>query len=157
MSSKTVTNVYWDACAWFGYLKGEPDKIDACKQVIDAAKQGQYLIWGSAVSLVEVLHLGQLNHKHVPPEHIQIIRRAFREPYVKLVAADFKVCQNAQELYWQYPNLKWKDSVHLATAVLHEVPTIHSYDPDFLDLNGKLGNPPVQITKPGVSQQSLPL
>lgn len=153
-SPSKKAKIYWDACAFLGFLKGEPNKA-ACVEIIKAAKAKHIQIWTSSIVLVEVLHLGRKEGKVIPASDRDQIRRLFSEPYVQIVTADWWICTQAQELFWAYPDLKWKDSIHVATAIRHKIPLVHSYDPDFLDINGVVGDPPLRIEEPNISSGPL--
>ena len=46
---------YWDSNAFLGWLAEEPDKIDYCRPVIEAAEAGSVRILTSALTIAEVL------------------------------------------------------------------------------------------------------
>lgn len=41
-----------------------------------------------------------------------------------------------------------KDAIHVATALVYKLPVLNTFDGVLLDLDGKLGNPPLKIEKP---------
>ena len=143
-------DIYWDANAVLGFLKGEPDKVAACTEVVKRAKGDQIKLWFSAIVQVEVLHLGRKLGLEIPPEDREKITRFFDEPFVQLVQADRWICRDAQEFFWLNPAMGWKDSIHLATVLRHKIPVLHTYDPDLLSFNGSFGDPPVKICEPAL-------
>jgi len=72
------------------------------------------------------------------------IRGFFQKDYFRWVELTKKVGEIAQTLIWDNPSLDPKDAIHLASAIEyestsgHQLDAIHSYDSDFLKLNGKL-------------------
>lgn len=48
---------YWDACAFLGWLREEPDKIDECRAGVRHGEQGEVTLVTSAFTLAEVLYL----------------------------------------------------------------------------------------------------
>ncbi|HXG26992.1 MAG TPA: hypothetical protein VNL94_09125 [Candidatus Binatia bacterium] len=46
---------YLDSDCFIGYLAEEPDKVSACKDVIEAAERGQLTIVTSSLTLAEVV------------------------------------------------------------------------------------------------------
>jgi len=65
-----------------------------------------------------------------------------RTALYRFVDANRKITESARDLLWKSPGLFPKDAVHLASAIefarKEELDCIHSYDQDFLALNGKL-------------------
>ncbi|MGH7949490.1 MAG: PIN domain-containing protein, partial [Candidatus Binataceae bacterium] len=66
---------------------------------------------------------------------------------------DRSVAEYARQLIWQYPALKPKDSIHVATAIKEKLPVLDSFDDGLLSLDGAIGTPPLPIGKPHVPEQ----
>ncbi len=147
-----MDRIYWDSSALLGYLKGEDDKVAACSEVVKRAREGHFQIWSSSIAYIEVLHLGTKNGVDIPKRDRSLIRKFFDEEFVQIVAADRNICEAAQDLYWDDPQIGWKDATHLATAYQHGIRIIHAYDPDILGFNGKNG---VSITVPQIPPVGL--
>ena len=47
--------------------------------------------------------------------------------------------------------------MHVATAVRSHIARLDTFDDDLVELDGRIGEPPLQITYPSVNQQALAL
>ena len=85
----------------------------------------------------------------------------FDQPYILLVPVDKVIGVRAQNLQLAgLYGIKPPDAVHLASALVHNVPVLHSFDADLLDLDKRLmlddGNP-LKICKPSQEKPAPPL
>nr|WP_255453606.1 PIN domain-containing protein [Novosphingobium sp. Gsoil 351] len=140
---KHPPRIYWDACAWISYINKEmpgPGKnftdarFDMCRETLKAAEAGEIEIVTSAFTLAEVC-------KRAPDPTSPAINLPafFDQSYILLVPVDKAIGQRAQNL--QLAGLfgvKPPDAVHLASALVHSVPVLHSFDTDLLDLDMRL-------------------
>lgn len=146
---------YWDACVFHALFKQEDGRMETCLRIQEAARNGSVHIYTSAVTLIECLWIkGQLEPSGRPdkllPEHEEKIQRYFMQPFIKIINCDRRIAESARALIWQNPHLKWKDAVHVATALSQPIDLLHSYDNnDIVSLNGKIGSPPLKICNPG--------
>jgi predicted nucleic acid-binding protein len=134
--------VYWDTCAWLGFINGEADKKRELGIIYSQAQRGFYEIWTSAVSVVEANRLAdEVNQvKPLDPEKLRKLDDLFVQPFIKVVPQDLEIARLARKLFRETAGLgkKW-DAVHLATAIRWSVETLHTYDrEDLLHLSGKL-------------------
>jgi predicted nucleic acid-binding protein len=80
-----------------------------------------------------------------------LIREFFSRDYIVPVSVDDPVSTIARGLIRKYrngPRLKPPDAIHLATAILWDIPIIHTTDPDLLRLDGREGTPVILVRKP---------
>jgi predicted nucleic acid-binding protein len=135
-----VIKIYWDSCAWIGLVNGEPEKVEPLRAVYDHARRGNVEIWSSTMAVVEVNRLeNEMNiARPVPPEGLAKIDDLLFQPFVKLINLDQIVAKRARRLIRETPGLRKKpDSVHLASAMIWDIPIFHTYDGnDLLHLNG---------------------
>lgn len=100
--------------------------------------------------------MGRKSGSEIPQSDQESIRLFFEEPYVILVEASREICTKAQGLFWKYPALEWKDVVHVASALKHNIPIMHTFDGPLSKLSGKVGgNPILTIQKPGIGKGPL--
>lgn len=134
--------VYWDSCAWLGLINGEPTRKPDLDAVYGNARRGFIEIWTSTIAVVEVNRLEtEMNvPRPVSPEGLAVIDNILMQPFVKLVAVDTIVATRARQLLRETVGLtKRPDAMHLATAIVWNVPIFHTYDGnDLLHLNGKV-------------------
>ncbi len=151
----TLARRYWDSDCFLGWFLAEPDKVEKCRGVVQAAQTGEVEIVTSALTLVEVIKLK--GHASLPAQREETIRSFFENPFILLRNLDRPVGEYARRLIWEHSFLKPKDAVHVATALLSAVPVLDTFDADLLRLDGRLGDPPLRIGHPqGTVQTSLP-
>ncbi len=147
MSRSSKPLHYWDSCAFLALLKNEPDKIDECKSVIKAAKDGKVIIVTSALTFIEVIKLERGKPK-LSKDVEEKIRAFFKHEWIYIYNVDRKIGELARDLMWQYEGLKPKDSTHVATAVQSKVDVLETFDDGLIKLSGKVGNPLLPIRRP---------
>lgn len=139
-----IKNVYWDACAWLGLLNGEPKRQRELQIIYEAAKRGDYVIWTSTLSFVEVFRKDdeQAKPKPLDPKSLAEINNLMMQPFVKLIPVDLEIAKTAQLLLRETKGLaKRTDAIHLASAVKHCVDALHTYDhSELLHLDGKIAD-----------------
>lgn len=140
----TITQYYWDSCAWLGLLNGEQDKRRELEIVFETAKSQAIEIWTSAVALVETNRFKTEDNKNKPlsADNAKTIQNLFAQPFIKIVPVDVEIGNEARRLIRETPNFGNKfDAVHLASAMRWGLPVMHTYDrDDLLALDGKLVN-----------------
>ncbi len=143
--------VYWDANCFLGLLNNEKDKVKCCQGVMKKAEAGELIIVTSALTFIEVIKMkGQ---PRLTSAVEKTIRGFFENSFVSIQNVDREVGVKARELMWKHSALLPKDSIHVATAILRNVPKLHTFDPDLLSINGKCGSSTLTICKPDVGYQ----
>jgi predicted nucleic acid-binding protein len=145
-----VNKRYWDSSCFLAWLKKEPDKIDDCRGIIQACETGQVQLITSAFTLAEVLYLKR--SPRIPMAESKKIRAFFEHRYIITISLDRDIAERAQDLIWEH-NLKSGDAIHAASALYSRVKILDTFDPDFLRLDQKIGNPPMQVGKPHLPYQ----
>jgi len=134
--------IYWDSCAWIGLVNAEPEKIHDVQAVYTQARRGLIELWTSTVAIVEVNRLASEMQmaKPIPPESLEKLDGLLFQPFVKLINLDQIVAKRARKIIRETPGLKKKpDAIHLASAVVWNIPLFHTYDRnDLLHLNGSV-------------------
>lgn len=130
-----VVRIYWDSCAWLGFLNGEPDRKREFEIIYGNARQGLCELWTSTLAVVEVRRFDHEKHQAKPlsDEHHAKIRDLFRQPFVKPATLSLEIAESARTLVRETPGLKkFQDAIHLATALRWSVAVLHTYDNDDL-------------------------
>lgn len=122
--------IYWDACAWLGFLNGDAEKIQGLTHVWKKAEQGELEIWTSAFCIAEVYRLKcEDGWTGLAAENDAKINNLFDQDFVKIVQLDSEIAKLAKALLRTHAKLKKpSDGIHLATAVYWEVDQLHTYD-----------------------------
>jgi len=141
---------YWDSSCFLAWLKKEPDKIDDCRGVIQGCENGQIKLITSTLTIAEVLYLK--HNQKIPKTESGLIRDFFEHRYIITVAVDRTIAEKAQDLVWDY-EIKPKDAIHAASAILSGTKILDTFDPDFLTFGKKTQNLNLQIGKPCFSYQ----
>lgn len=150
-----LKTVYWDANVFHALFKGEDERLSVCSRIEQAANKGEVQIYTSAVTLVECLWIKGKNEPSgrpdkLLPEHEERIQKYFMQPFIRIVNCDRRIAESARSLIWRHPHLKWKDAVHVATAISQPIDVLHSFDnDDLVKLSGKVGSPLLKICNPG--------
>lgn len=134
---------YWDSNIWLGILNGEPDKVAECEDLLYRARDGEFLIVSSAITLAEVIRMRKTSIR-LSRDKDQAIREFFKQPYISIRGVDRPTAELARELVWKYRDLVPKDNevkpwdaIHMATAIRAGIALINTYDPDLTQLDGK--------------------
>jgi predicted nucleic acid-binding protein len=131
---------YWDSSVFVAFFNEESTRSENVAQILEEAESGDVFIITSSFTLVEAIKL-----KGSTPIQIKDQKKVtdfFEKDYFRFVDATRRITEAARNLIWNSPGLWPKDAVHLASAIefanKEELDCIHSYDQDFLALNGKL-------------------
>ena len=148
-----LKTVYWDACVFHALFGKEAGRVEMCLRVEKAAQNGAVEIYTSTATFVECVWIKGQPDK-LSKEHEQIIQRYFMHRYIRSINCDRQIAEAARNLIWQFPHLKPKDAIHVASAVAQQVEILHTYDTDLLKLDGQIGSPPLKICQPDFEQKT---
>jgi predicted nucleic acid-binding protein len=148
--------VYWDSCAWIGLINNEPQKMTPLRAIWDGAERGQYRIYTSTFSYLEVIDGHTPMGQAYPPQESDLkIFEMFEQPYVMRIQVDTEVAKSARQLKRQHhPTLASRaDAIHLASALHCNAEELHTWDHShLLPFNEKchrIDGKPLVICKPG--------
>lgn len=150
MASGVIQQRYWDANVCLAYLNEEPGS-DGCQIVLDDAENGKIEIVISALTIAEVLNFR--GKSAIPKSESEAIRQFFRNSFFLTVDLDRYIAELAQDVVWDF-GIKPRDAIHVATALACEVPILDTFDKGLLNNNGRIGDPPLIVCKPGDGLQS---
>lgn len=150
------SRIYWDAAAWIAYIQKEmpgPDssftepRYEMCRTVLKRAEAGEVDIVTSAYTLAEVCKRAK-----DPTSPGMNLPSFFNQRYILLTNVDKVVGLRAQSLQFAgVGRLSPQDAVHLASALVANVPIFHTFDAALLKLDSILilddGNP-MRIVQP---------
>lgn len=142
---------YWDSSVFLGLLNDEPDRVNVCQGVIEAAERNEVHIVTSAITLVEVIKLR--GEQPLGQEHEETIQKFFEQEFIIIRPVDTSIGLAARNLIWEYAHLQPKDSIHAATAVEYQVTSLDTFDDDLIRLNGNIGDPGLRIGYPNLPYQ----
>lgn len=132
---------YWDACAWIGLIRQEPDKVDSLRHLMELAQKGKIEIWTSTFTLAEVFKRKcSENQVGIEPKDDEAFEDYLEQDYVKRVQVDVDVGTFARRLLRRFPSIrKPQDAIHAATAALNNIDELHTFDGnDLLPLDGQI-------------------
>lgn len=152
----SLRNQYWDSSVFVAYFNDEAGRADVVETLLNDGLEGKLTVITSSFACVEVIKLKE--HKQLTKEQEDMISDFFRYPFIKLVDATRKICEDARHLIWKHTALRPKDAVHLASALAYvqreHLDILFSYDGDFIDLSGSLTQK-FHIKEPYVEELSL--
>ena len=140
--SKLIPRVYWDACAWISYINKEMPsaqneikhpRFEMCRDTLKRAEKGEIEIVTSAFTLAEVC-------KRASDSSSPVINLAafFDQKYILLIPVDKQIGMKAQSLQLAgLAGLKPPDAIHLASALVANVPVFHTFDKNLLRMDKK--------------------
>jgi predicted nucleic acid-binding protein len=118
------------------FLKGEADRVAACRAALHDGEAGTTRPLTSAFTLAEVVRHGQ---RRLNGQALAMIDGFFNQPWIRVVALDRNVSTEARRISWEY-GLKPPDAVHIATAVFYGAKALFTYDDQILELDGAVPN-----------------
>lgn len=131
-------------------------RFEMCRETLKSAESGEIEIVTSAFTLAEVC-------KRAPDPAAPAINLPafFDQPYILLVPIDKAVGLRAQNMQLAgLFGIRPPDAVHLASALVHSIPVLHTFDGKLLDLDRLLtlddGNQ-LRICKPTQEKPTPPL
>jgi predicted nucleic acid-binding protein len=132
--------VYWDACAWIAYIQKEmpgpgakfsEPRYEMCRTILRRAEAGQLEIATSAFTLAEVVKSPMDSTS--PALNLPAF---FDQRYIALVQVDKQVGLKAQNLQVAgVAGLKPQDAIHIASALVHNIAMVHTFDDKLLKLD----------------------
>jgi predicted nucleic acid-binding protein len=140
---KPPPRLYWDACAWIAYINKEMPadgnaitsrRFEMCQNTLKRAEAGDVEIVTSAFTLAEVC-------KRQPDPASPAVNLAafFDQKYILLIPVDKQIALRAQNLQLAgIAGVKPADAVHLASALVANIPVFHTFDKKLLGLDKKL-------------------
>ena len=149
--------VYFDSCVFLAWLKDEAGRADIIAQIFEEAAKENMKILISTLAIAEVLNI-QGYKSPIPKEQRDQVKRLFANKWIIPKGLNRRMAEISQELVWEY-GVEPKDGIHVATAMIYNVPYLYSYDDDLLkkgELKTSYGT--VTIVKPRPPpQMNLPL
>jgi predicted nucleic acid-binding protein len=121
-------------------------RFTMCQTVLKRAEAGEIEIATSAFTLAEVC-----KRRDEAPQNINL-PAFFDQPYILLVPVEKRIGLRAQHLQLSgVGNIKPADAIHLASALVADVPVFHTFDGGLLGLDKVLtlnDGKQLQIVKP---------
>ena len=125
----SVPVVYWDSCVFIDFLKQTPGRIDTIRELVAMAQNGELLIITSVIVEGEVIKWPEDGISD--DDANRKLADFFRDSWIIRRAADARIMGIVRRLR-QTHKLKLPDAIHVATALVHNVVALHTYDKDDL-------------------------
>ena len=146
----SVEKIYWDSDCFLGHFEAEVGKAEKCDGVLQRARRGEVLVVTSALTLAEVLWMRR--GPRLTVEKSRIVRRFFRNSFIRVYNVSRKVAESAQVLVWDH-DIKPKDAIHVATALHLSVDALETFDAGLIGKGGDIGEPLLLIREPQAAIQ----
>ena len=144
---KSPNRIYWDACTWLGLLNQEPDKLSDVELIYQKAEQGKVTLCTSAYTLIECNRFADEEGKPKPlsEEGTMKLTIFFLKPFIQIIPLNTNIAHSALNL-WRTEAKMRKDVIHVASALVHNIEMMHTYDNEDLlsrsrEFHCKNGNP----------------
>ncbi len=131
----TPTKIYWDSVVFIDLIEETPGRIYKLKPVIERAMKQEVVIVTSALTMVEVVKLTNLNLLDEDAE--RRVTEFFENAYINVRNVDRFVAEAARPIVRKH-GIKPPDAIHVATAILSKVDVLHTFDQPLLRHNGKV-------------------
>ena len=151
---KAPVRHYWDAQAFGGWLGGNKKQAEVCRNVLEAAQNGEVQLVTSALSLVQIVK--PIGESGLEDEKLDTLQRFFLNSFILIRPLDRETAQLAQKLLLEHPALHLEQAIHAATALNGGIRILETFDPGLLALHNQIGQPPLIIRLPYLSRQ-IPL
>lgn len=112
----------WCSCTIIYWLRGDPRAVD-CDAILARASTGEFEILVSLLAYGETVKVDGMADEDAEER----IQEFFGRPYVLRAAVDLRVVERARQLIRKY-SLSGIDAMHVATALVHEAPTLETFD-----------------------------
>jgi predicted nucleic acid-binding protein len=137
--------LYWDSDVIIDLLEQTQARIHRLLPIVTAAKRGSVIIVTSALTMVEVNKLKNLNLLDEQVE--QIVMDFFENDYISIRNVDRFVAEKARPIARKC-GVKPPDAIQIATAILMEVEVMHTFDGKLLGLSGLVEVEELKIEEP---------
>jgi predicted nucleic acid-binding protein len=141
--TKLPNRIYWDANAWIAYIRKEmpaadnsikEPRFEMCRDVLRRAERGEVEIATSAFTLSEVC-----KRRGEAYDGTVNLPAFFDQRYILVIPVDKQVGLLAQNLQLSsVGGLKPADATHVASALIWNVPILHTFDAPLRKLDGLL-------------------
>ena len=148
-----MTHRYWDSDCFLGWLMEEPDKVDSCREVLEAAKSGKTVIVTSALTLAEVLAMRQ--RQKIPDDRRDKVIAFFKSDFIIVRNITRRVAERARELVWDV-GIDPKDALHVATAMDAKLGLFNTFDKPLIGRSKANGIGALEICNPSYVEPRLP-
>lgn len=128
--SDTLGPVYLDSSIYLAVIKGEPNRVDVSRCLLQGAEAGLYDIYASTLTLAEVCGHGAVRAAAEIAKVDQLVSDFFSNAFIKWVDVDLPIARHARSLSRAY-GLRGADAVHLASAIRARCRRLTAWDHDF--------------------------
>ena len=149
---------YWDTCNFLTILKGDPNDLEGCIDVLTEAQNGRLKIVTSSITLAAIIKLTPQGEPALPQsEESRIIETFFIHDYFIFRDFDRKTAEISRRISWEL-GVKGFDAMHVATAIRAKVDYFETSDTDLINkIQGKIGDPLIVVRKPHLPRKQLGL
>jgi predicted nucleic acid-binding protein len=156
MTSKPK-KVYWDSCVFIDCIQEDEEHYPELREILEEAKSEKIILVTSTMAIAELVKFSESTES--VSEQQRRIEQFFDNDFIEIRNVNKDIAERSAEMCRAH-NLKPPDAIHLVTAQSCECDVFHTYDgekrdiravrkkPYLLDMNGKVGNPPLKIELP---------
>ena len=135
MTTPRSNRIYFDSSVYLAFLKGEKvpaegdrTRVELASLLMKDAEAGRLEVYTSAITIVEVRHVGN-NPIGLQPNSPGAINEVFDKTSTRLVEVGRELALRAQELATRY-GLSTMDAIHVASAEFAKCGELFMWDAD---------------------------
>ena len=153
---------YWDTCLFIAFLQDKPEE-QPIVEAIEALLRRSQTPSSNTILVVSAFVLAELQSRpDYNKERYSIVRDLFygAKRFVRIVALNPAIADQASRLGESHPGLTPGDAVHVATALAERADVLLTLDGGerrsrgLLRFDGLIGNPPLAIEPPQFPRNS---
>lgn len=131
----------------------EADKVESCREVLEAARTGKAIIVTSALTIAEVLAIRQ--KQKIPGDRRDKVIAFFKSDFIIVRNITRRNAEKARELVWD-AGIAPKDALHVATAMDAKLDLFNTFDNDLMKHTKAKGIGGIEICRPSFVEPRLP-
>ncbi|MGH9748040.1 MAG: hypothetical protein ACRD59_18245 [Candidatus Acidiferrales bacterium] len=123
--------IYWDSTVFLCFLrKQEGERRTICEDILRHAREGKISLFTSSFTITEVikpLRMETTGPRPLSSDEVADLQGMFHWPWVKKIALDHRVAQDAVNLGITYA-LSAADAIHAASAIVAKVDVLQQWE-----------------------------
>ena len=148
-----MTHRYWDSDCFLGWLLEETDKVEHCREVLEAARSGKTVIVTSALTIAEVLAIR--SRERIPADRRDKVIAFFKSDFIVVRNITRRIAESARGLVWD-AGIAPKDALHVATALDAKLILLNTFDQSLAGHSKSAGLPALEICRPSYVEPRIP-
>lgn len=139
--------VYLDSCFFVTLFNREKGRVEVCRRVLEAVKDGK------ANAVISTAVIAETRN---PPHAKKDAGELFYQSFLKKISLDLGIAQKTRAILSKVSGIKGLDAVHLATALDEQARWFFTFDDKLLNKNGHPELASLEIVVPSTPWNKQP-